>query len=563
VVRVMLKERMTGVMTSTRLFLIAAAVSSLLWLYSVQTTTIDRIELTSVPIVSMYRMMPMTFWMGWGFLILATCAWYFSTKSTPLHFLLGILWFLFLIMGPELMEVNARGGDTLGHMIGVTYYDNGLYEPPWVGYSAFPGFHFLVIPLHKITGVGFFDLAKLVALSFHVIRLPVMLFLGTRLFKDPKPALFFTLLLTALFWEQYQLDPSNQNLGMTFMLLILGLLFVDREMTPERRVVVIVLYVGLVVTHPLSSMVVLVLLLFFRLIGMSGKGIGSNALIRDNTLIALFGVMFGAWLMYSSDWVLPQALDYFKRMVILMDRNTALGTTGSVTTSTGTVTTSFFAALVYSFLALLALWGLAIAVRRRFWNHLSLRRVLPLLCIVPLLVSVLTGFWSLNRYYFLSAPFIAWFFAQEMETRKTLAIVLLIVSLPFGFTLRYYNEPLDYPPSREYIAAQFVVNEIPSTETVVQGIRYGPDFRSMANAVKGPERADFIDVSNATLKPGQDFRYAMFSAWNRNHAVFYAGEELWDVANAYFFEVPSNIIYSNGDNRVHAYEDRRPKGDGH
>src|SRR3990170_5608690 len=281
----MLKEGMTGVMTSTRLFLVAAAISSLLWVYSVQTTTIDRIELSPVPIVSMYRMMPMTFWMGWGFLILATLVWYFSPRTTPLHFLLCFLWLLFLIMGPELMEVYARGGDTLGHMIGVTYYEEGLYEPPWVSYSAFPGFHFLVIPLHKITGVGFFDLAKLVALSFHVIRLPAMLFLGTRLFKDPKPALFFTLLLTALFWEQYQLDQSNQNLGMTFMLLILGLLFVDREMTPERRLLLIILYAGLVATHPLSSMVVLVLLLFFRLIGMSGKGIGSNALIRDNTLI--------------------------------------------------------------------------------------------------------------------------------------------------------------------------------------------------------------------------------------------------------------------------------------
>ena len=551
----MLRDGIARLMSSTSLFMTAVVISILLLTYSIYTTAIDRFEFSSVPIVSVYRMMPVTFWIGWGFLILATLVWYFSPESAPLHLLLGFLWFSFLLIGPESMEVHARGGDTLGHMIGITYYDHGLYKNPWVGYSAFPGFHFLVIPLQKITDVGFFDLAKLVALSFHVIRLPAIYFLGTRLFKDTKPALFFTLLLTVLFWEQYQLDPSNQNLGMTLVLLILGLFFVDREMTPQRHLVLILLYLGLVATHPLSAMVVFLLLLFFRLVGLNRRGLGFNKLVRDNTLVILFGVMFSAWLMYSSDWILGEAVDYFKKMVIMMERDTALGTTGSVTTQTGTVTTSFFAALVYGFLALLALWGLAIVSRRQFWKQLSLRRVLPLLCMIPLFASILTGFWSLNRYYFISAPFIAWFFAQEMETRRNLALVLLLAFLPFAFTLRYYNEPLDYPPSREYIGAQFIVETIPSSATVVQGIRYGPDFKALANVVEGPKRGDFIDVANATLRPGHDFQYAVLSAWNIDHAVYYVGEDLWKGASSYFSEVPSNIIYSNGDHRIYAYEE--------
>lgn len=555
----MLKQNATPALSSTSLFLIAAGISLLLWLYSVQTTAIERIEFNPVPIVSMYRLMPVTFWIGWGFLVLATMVWYFSPKSTLLHFSLALLWILFLLIGPESMQLFPRGSDTLGHMIGVTYYDQGLYEVPFVGYSAFPGFHFLVIPLQKITGVGFFDLTRLVGLSFHLIRLPAMLYLGTRLFKDWKQALFFTLLLTALFWDTTQLDPSNQNLGMTFMIIILGLFFVEREMTPSRRAVLIGLFLGLVVTHPLSAVVVLVLLLFFRVVGFKRRGLGFNEHIKDNTLIALFGVMFSAWLIYSSDWVLSVAVDLFTRMVIFMERDVVLSTTGSVTTQTGSVTTTFFAALVYSFLALLAFWGLAIASRRQFWRHLSLRRVLPLLCLIPLIVSMLTGFWPLNRYYFLSAPFIAWFFAQEMETRKILAPALLVALLTFAFTLRYYNEPLDYAPSREYIAAQFVVDEVPFTESVVQGIRYGADFRALANVVEGPSRADYFDVANASLKPGRDFRFAVFSTWNRDHTIYYSSEQVWDLANAYFFEVPSSIIYSNGDHLIHAYEDK-PEG---
>jgi len=555
----MLNLNLTPALSSTRLFLIAAGISLLLWVYSVNTTAIERIEFNPVPIVSMYSLMPITFWIGWGFLALATLVWYISPKSTSLHFLLAFLWFLFLLIGPESMEVYRRGGDTLGHMIGITYYDHGLYENPFVGYSAFPGFHFLVIPLQKVTGIGFFELAKLVGLSFHLIRLPAMLYLGTRLFNDRKQALFFTLLLTALFWEQYQLDPSNQNLGMTFMILILGLFFSDREMHSPRRVVLIGLFLGLVITHPLSSMVILVLLLFFVLIGFKRRGLGFNEHIRNNTLVALFGVMFSGWLIYSSDWVLPQAMELFVKLVIKMDRGTALGTTGSVTTQTGTVTTSFYAVLVYGFFALLAFWALAIVSRRQFWKQLSFRRVLPLLCLIPLFVSILTGFWSLNRYYFISAPFIAWFFAQEMGTRKLLAPALLVAFLPFAFTLRYYNEPLDYAPSSEYIAARFVVDEIPSTTTVVQGVRYGPDFKALANAVVGPNRGDLIDVSNATLRPGRDFQYVLLSTWNIEHAIYYSGEELWNKADHFFSEVPSSIIYSNGDDRIHAYTDDQPK----
>jgi hypothetical protein len=440
-------------------------------------------------------------------------------------------------------------------MIGVTFYENGMYRTPWVGYSAFPGFHFFALPLDKVTGVGFFELAKLVGLALHLVRLPAIWFLATRLFKERKQALFFTLLVTALFWEKFVFDPSNQNMAMTFVFLVLAFYFQPGTWTVAQRVLIILLYLGAVVTHPLSAFMLAVLLLFFSsLAGLTRRELGLNEGAKRFNIIAIFFVMFTAWLMYSSDWVLPKALDHFTSLFVEGGSSTALGTVGSVATPAGTVTTSLFAFLVWGFLGLLLLWGLAIASRREFWRQLSLRRVLPVLCFIPLLASLVTGFWTLERYYILAVPFMAWFLTQERERRTNLAIVFLIVFFPYAFTLRYYNEALDYPPSREYIVSQFIVEEIPPDAVVVQGVRYGPDFRALANSVEGPVRGDYVNVSEAKLRPGREFRYALFSTWSRGHTVFYLGEDLWNKANAYFSEKPSSIIYSNGDDRIHFYE---------
>ena len=269
-------------------------------------------------------------------------------------------------------------------------------------------------------------------------------------------------------------------------------------------------------------------------------------------LLAL--TMFTGWLLYSSDWVVPTALDYFTSLFVEQQRNAALATTGSVSTSAGTITTSLFAFLVWGFFGLLLLWGLAIASRREFWRQLSVKKVLPVLCFIPLLASLSTGFWTLERYYVFAVPFIAWFLTQEWEKRRHLAIVFLIVFFPYAFGLRYYAEALDYPPSSEYIVSRYIMEEIPDDATVVQGVRYGPDFRALANAVEGPDRGDILSVSEAKLRPGRDFRYALFSTWSRDHVIFYLGEEDWNKANIYFHEVPSSIIYSNGDDLIHYYE---------
>ena len=345
----MLKASIRGIRSPTTLFLIAVTIASLLWIYAVLTTSIARIELSSAPILSMFRLMPVTFWVGWAFLTVATIIWYFSPRTTPVHLLLVVLWFLFLFIGLEAMQIYRRGADTLGHMIGVTFYENGMYRTPWVGYSAFPGFYFLAIPLDKVTGVGFFELAKLVGLALHLIRLPAIWFLATRLFKERKQALFFTLLVTALFWEKFVFDPSNQNMALTFVFLVLAFFFQPGAWTVPQRVLVILLYLGAVVTHPLSAFLLAVFLLFFSsLARLTRRELGLNKGIKEVNIIALFFVMFTAWLMYSSDWVLPKALDHFTSLFVEGGSSTALSTVGSVATPAGTVTTSLFAILSYS-----------------------------------------------------------------------------------------------------------------------------------------------------------------------------------------------------------------------
>jgi len=456
------------------------------------------------------------------------------------------------------MEVIAGGGDLLGHMMGVIFYEHGLYGPPEVGYAAFPSFHFLMIPLYKITGIEFFELTKLSGPIFHLIRLGAIMFLASLLFKEKKPALFFTLLLLAFFWDDTNLDPSNQNMGLIFLFFILGTLLLAGTATGGKRLLLIILFAGMVTTHPLSALLVLVLLAFFSLATFTGRDFAFGKGIRDSapfTLLTLFGVMMAAWILFSSDWVFPAAVESVAGLFGL-GAGSAVGPPDPVAglrTFEGDFTFSRYAIMVYSFYGVLLLWGLAIALRLDFWRRLSFKKIFPALNLFPLSITILTGIWSVTRYYLVSAPFIAWFYAEHVEMRRTLAIAVLAFLLLYSFTLRYHTEAVRHAPSVEYTYSRFIVEKIPHSATVIQGVRFGPNFLALASVVEGPERIEYIQVTQGLRIPGEDFQFVTNSAWTKKHIFFYWGEELWDNANGYILRKKSSIIYSHGNAEIRAY----------
>ena len=526
------------------LFIAALAVSLGLWCYSVLTTTIDSYQFRFLDIFSK---MPLTFWVGWGFLVLATIAWYFSRQTHGFHLLLAFSWMLFLLLAPELMEVNARGQDTFGHLVGVTFYEQGRFQYPEVSYSAFPGFHFLALPLYKITGVGYYGLAKLLAIAFHIVKLAAIWFLGSQLFKEKKAILFFTLLLLAFLWDNQQFDPGNQNMGFIFVLLILACFFTPGMLNLEKRLLMVILYAAIVTTHPLSAIVVLLTLSFFVIMGLTGKDFGYNKDINGATLLLLFGVGFAAWALYSSDWVITEAI----HMLRVLFTEQPLLPVSEVMYATQEART--YAILVYSFFALLLIWGLTIVFNKEFLSKLSVRRVFPVLCIFPLVVTQFLGVWALPRYYMLSTPFIAWFLARERATRKNIALFFLIVCLLFSFTLRYYAEYFDYNTTTDIYGARFIAEKIPSSATYYRADRSNTTVRSLSNTLDVPYWVDSRDLYRYAYRPGDDFQYSLDSERQKNIVIFKWGEERWNWVKEVLSANEAGIIYSNGEIRIRAY----------
>jgi hypothetical protein len=538
-------ERPAAACAADRVFYLALALSLALWSYAVSTTSIDSFDFEPLPMLSR---MPATFWVGGGFLVVATIAWYLSPRTRRVHSLLALSWALFVLLGPELMEVNARGSDTFGHLVGVTFYDQGRYDQPDVVYSAFPGFHFLAIPLMKATGVEYVRFAKLLAVILHVARLVAIVYLGSHLFKERKEALFFVLLLLALLWDNQQMDPSNQNLGLTYLLFFLAVLLTPGPARWERRLVSLVFLVATVITHPLSAVVLIAFLAFFLLAGLGGVRFGYFQTAKGFTLLLLAVASFCAWISYVGDWVLVSGLE--KMMTFLGEEKGQL--TENITEANDR--RSFYAVIVYALFALLLFWGLAVVLRKDFLTRLSVRRVLPALAILPPLPALALGFWTIERYYLLATIGIAWFLAQERATRKHLALFLLVVLLGFSFTLRYYTEYIDYSPSEDFSVARFVTGEIPDSAVVYRGHKASPTFVNLSDRLESPGWVDATEVRRYGLRPGVDFQFAIDSEREKNIVIFRNGYESWARMKEVLASHEPGYVYSNGAVGIRMYE---------
>jgi len=212
-----------------------------------------------------------------------------------------------------------------------------------------------------------------------------------------------------------------------------------------------------------------------------------------------------------------------------------------------------YAILVYSFFALLLIWGFTIAFNKEFLGKLSVQRVFPVLCIFPLVVTQFLGVWALPRYYMISTPFIAWFLARERATRKNIALFFLIICLLFSFTLRYYAEYFDYNTTTDIYGTRFIAEKIPSSATYYRANRANTTVKSLSNTLDVPQWVDNMDLHRYAYRPGDDFQYSLDSERQKNIVIFKHGEERWNWVKEVLSANEAGIIYSNGEMRIRAY----------
>ncbi|RJQ28007.1 MAG: hypothetical protein C4589_07340 [Peptococcaceae bacterium] len=524
-------------------FLFLSVTAGVIWFYVLVTTAVDRVDLSYMPMI---KEMPPAFWAGFALLIPATAAWYFSPQTKAVHFLLLFQWTLYLFVAPELVQVNARGKDAIDHVVtGMLYLTEGNFAG--FCYSSFPGFTFFLAFIKEIAGgITLPELERLASPLLHLGRSAGLGFMFLCLLKSRKQALFAVLLATALFWVQEQLDPCPQHMGIVLFLFFFGV-YLKPEIHPvTRRLLLFVLYAGMVVVHPLSSFLALFIAVFLYLLNRFVKGpVAGGEIAGRYALVLVFGVFFTGWLLYSSDWVFVDAV---KSLQFFM-REPAIGFT---------VLKSYSAyhhhvvRLIYVFYSLVLVWLGVLLLRWEFWFPVKLERLFPLLCMSVSVYPVLSGLWNIGRAYLFAVPFLAWFLTRESFIKRRvnrLAFIFLVLLLPFNYIERYSAEYIYNVPAGEFSAAGFVCREIPPDRTVLIGRTSAPSPSSLAGTLYQPVILD----GSSFLKPGRKFDFAADSSRNRNLILFYYGEDSLHSFKETIGRQKSSVVYSNGDYQLHRF----------
>jgi hypothetical protein len=439
--------------------------------------------------------------------------------------------------------------DTLDHLIGVTFIEQGRL-PEYYWYDDWPWFVYLSSFVYKATGVGFLALAKLVAISFHLLRMVFIGYFATHLFAEKKQALLFSVLLIGSFWELSSFDPTPQHLAILMMLPLLALCFSAGQLDTRRRALIIVLFSGIVMTHVLTPFVVALLIIFFSFMSLTGRRFGYSPDVKGYILPMLFVVMFIAYIMFTADWVLADAVTTFIAAFTEPLR--------PITAFTGrSAYLEFVLRLALLFYIILLLWMLIIAARKEFWASGKLERLFPLLCLLPLsLVIIPYGGASLPRFYILAVPFIVWFLVMESRhLARILVAAFLVVLLVLSFAERYATEYTVYVPTEEFAGARFISQKIPLSDTVWEVGYLDPMVISRANVLDATKRIGG-DISGWEIPPilGLFLQFAVESPRTMNFFNTHISAERLLATSELLYGTEHNMVYTSGDYHIYFYE---------
>src|SRR3990170_830094 len=524
-------------------FLTAALVSAYLLVWSTLSTRIDGVD---AGVFSLVYRLPPTYWAGFGLLLVATITWYFGGGTRPYHFLLVALWMGYLFVGPELMEAYPRGVSSYAQSWGVQYVLEGREEEffyfPWLG------FHYAFAGLADLTDIGHPALIRIGLLVMYVALATGLVTLFGRALPDRKSALLATLISLAMIAV---LGVGFTPHAMAFVLILIGFAFlVSLDANPvANRIALIGLFGAIVVTHGLSALVLVYVAAVAALVRWKRPATAGRRSPSSASLSLLFATIFVAWLMYSSDFWFPAAVESF-RDTVLREPVAFTAPFSHVSPTREGAGRADVSLLNFAFLAVLMIWLLGLFATRRFWNNLSRERLFPLLVAagMPLLVlgSGSFSFEGFTRVFLYAIPFLAWFLARESRARRS-AVAFLVVLLGLGFVTLYAREFEELPTSQQFAGANFLAGAAGADERVIQGECL--PLGAITHTVDAPYTACFSRQSDKPEPGPPDIRlhtFVVLSELGERTTSFAFGQAWWEDIRGMIEGGAFAKVYSNG-----------------
>ncbi len=495
----------------------------------------------------MLSQLPWFFWLGFGFLLLSTLAWYFGPETKVIHFALLFVWTLYLFVGPELMEVNGRVNDTYDWMMGVQYIAAGRFSE--FPYSVYPGYSYISSILGNICGLSYFQLPHFIATVFHMIRAFAILALARAVFNREDQILLASLLLTALLWMPGT-HPSPHSAGFIVLLFLLAIMFRGERSAIQHLLLFSVVFLASVTIHPVASLMVVLWLSVFVLTRPFQKRLGVTY-IRSLSipLLALAWTALLAWMLWKARSVFEAALRY---LPTLLSAPLSLPLAGYVQTNTVYRMASIYFTVVY--VAALLVSITVVILTDRHWHADRTAIFYPLFGVASTVVIPLNGFNAYDafqRMYEYATPFVCWFLVQRATNRRLVLALTLVGALVLFPVGRYANEAVAIFSRTEVQGARFIIGRTTRGPRIVSiGIR--PYLASLAGVlefertpsiVERPPQGDFgvslMEVAMATT-----------SSTTKNTLRYLYGDKVWNDFIDELSRHDNGIVYENGDFRV-------------
>jgi len=415
---------------------------------------------------------------------------FFSNNSKWLMYVQLLVIVIAIYLTPFLLEGTPRYGATFWNYGMVDYlYRIGYTSPSEITYHSWPGFSFQVVSLLNITGIT--NPEPVMALYPFVVEIIYVLII-LALFsvdndKSPGTIAWIAALIFILGnWTYSNYFSPQSSVYILILCFILVLVWLNRKQAGNlsEKILLIILFSSIVLTHLLTSLIVLltlaVLIVFYFI---------RYRKFRWIDMLLLTATLFMGWTIYGASYQLKMNLPLVIQEILRLDLLLEQLMGRIVETSVQHQTINTIRVVYTGVIALVGILGFVLNIKHRGWQiagRILFGLAVAVILILPLLFY---GGEMIVRAYIFLLPFVIFYIAYLIVKymKKPLAAVFIAIALiavvPCSLITLYGNETLEYIHPGELRAADFYYGKARSgfslTYNPMMSCRFPERFRQV------------------------------------------------------------------------------------
>lgn len=276
-----------------------------------------------------------TYWIG--LIIITSCSIMAyldeELKNREIFMIISIVLTMFLFGIGIFSEENARNTYSYSNIaeirtIQATNKVDIVSIYPLISYRSWPGYHLLSFYIISILNIDIATLIKYIPFLFLLLYILFCFALGSVFeFSLNKSFLLCIIFLSSLF-SAHQWYPSPQSLALTIYIYLFFILISNIKDKYFGHVMTIIMYTSIVITHFLTSTILLISMIIQLIYGKITK----SSILNIN-YVMIFSIIFFGWMIYLIPMTFKYGITTFLEQVTNMDFIYWKGTTKFVPTT--------------------------------------------------------------------------------------------------------------------------------------------------------------------------------------------------------------------------------------